>query len=143
MMKYSYICTPYFFKGDSMRDYTNEQNPYKKPFVYKNDSKLHFNWIRTIETIGISIFTAFIIFVGARFGTFEKTVVEQNMAKVEINKMQEDIGCMKISITELQANQKKNISDVEKINNHLEQISQRQIDYFLLTQKSINKSLKH
>ncbi|KYC49195.1 MAG: hypothetical protein AMQ74_01463 [Candidatus Methanofastidiosum methylothiophilum] len=131
----SYIDTPYFYRGDLMRDYTNEKNPYIKPFVYKNDSRLHFNWVRAIETIGISVFTALIIFVGARFGTFEKAVVKQDIARIESQKMQCDIEEMKKSIIELQTNQKKNIADVEKINSNLEKIITRQMDYFLLTQK--------
>lgn len=84
-----------------MKDYTNEKNPLNKPLIYKNSDKLHFNFTKLLEHLFVALGLAFIIFVGARFGVFEKTVVNQDSMKSEIVTIQKDIGNMQLCINDI------------------------------------------
>jgi hypothetical protein len=132
-----------------MKDYTHEKNPWKKPFIYKNNSRLHMNWARILETFGTSIFIAFLIFAGGRFGVFERTVVMQDTMKEDIAVLQENMKNVHEKMSEanttiggLQATASRNVQIIDSINRDLKDIRQRQQDYFLRNQTERRQDLE-
>lgn len=136
-------------KGEVMKDYTHEKNPWKKPFIYKNDKRLHMNWARIFETFGTSLFIAFLIFAGGRFGVFERTVVVQDNMKDDITVLQEGLKSFqehvewsKEAIGGLQSTASRNVMIIESINKDLKDIRSRQQDYYLRNQQERRQDIE-
>ena len=149
MCKCTINCTPIIYKGRLMKDYTHIKNPFAKPLLYKNDRKFHINWIRLLETLVTGIIITFLLFIGARFGVFEKTVVLQDTMKDDILELRKgrDVNAQHIQeiliiISSVDTTVKRNTVIIEGILKDLKDVRMRQMDYYLRNQVERKEDLK-
>ena len=149
MCKCTVNCTPLIYKGRLMKDYTHVKNPFAKPLVFKNDSKIHVNWVRFLETLITGVVITFLLFVGARFGVFEKTVVQQDGMKGDITELQKghdenakNINNILVTIASIDTTVKRNTIIIEALGKDLKELRLRQTDYYLRNQMERKDDLK-
>jgi predicted RNase H-like nuclease (RuvC/YqgF family) len=107
------------------------------------------NWARILETFGTSIFIAFLIFAGGRFGVFERTVVMQDTMKEDITALQEcnekihaQILETQSAISGLKATAAVYDTTISNLNKDIRDIRQRQQDYFIRNQQERRQDIE-
>jgi hypothetical protein len=132
-----------------MKDYTHVKHPFAKPLLYKNDNKLHLNWIRLLETLVTGVVITFLLFIGARFGVFERTVVLQDTMQKDISDLEKGreynakcIQEIKESLAIITTIVTRNTSIIEGLTKDLKDIRIRQMDYYLRNQVERKEDLK-
>ena len=149
MCKCRILCTPLVYKGKLMKDYTDVKHPFAKPLMYRNSNKLHINWIRLLETLVTGVIITFLLFVGARFGVFEKTVVMQDTMQKDIIDLEKGreynakrIQEIKETLASINTTVSRNTGIIESIVKDLKDIRIRQTDFYLRNQLERKDDLK-
>lgn len=119
-------------KGLNMKDYTHVKDYNIKPYIYKNSDKLHFNYGKLFEHLMLAVGLAFIIFVGARFGVFEKTVVTQDSMKEDIANIQKDLSSVQLCISDIKIENAKRETMVISLKDDISEIKKLQIEIYKL-----------